>query len=151
MCPHHQRFGPDSGDFGLVGQRREQGGGARLVGGGGQRGQRDQLIDQGQVRVEGQMRFLAELVPAGPLPRECQKFCARGFSLSGSGCLSVTVFSHYLLSCCPGLSRGSAEPDFPCRSGADAACPGFPGVLCCCGRLLPDPPGIAWRAVPVCH
>jgi Transposase len=51
----------------------------------------------------------------------------------------------------PGLSRGSAEPDFPCRFGADAVCPGFPGVLCCCGRLLPDPPGIAWRAVPVCH
>jgi len=51
----------------------------------------------------------------------------------------------------PGLSRSSAEPDFPCRSGADTARPGFPGVLCCCGRLLPDPLRIAWRAVPVCH
>ena len=29
----------------------------------------------------------------------------------------------------PGLSRGSAEPDFPCRSGADAACPGYRAVL----------------------
>ena len=44
----------------------------------------------------------------------------------------VFIRNHFLAlsdAVLPGLSRGSAEPDFPCRSGADAACPGFPGVL----------------------
>ena len=66
--PRRQRLGPDPGDLGLVRQRRQQGGGARLVGGGGQRGQRDHLVGQRQVRVEEQMRFRAQLVPAGPFP-----------------------------------------------------------------------------------
>ncbi len=83
--------------------------------------------------------------------RVCQIFCARGlFAVR----FRVFIRNRFLAlsdAVLPGLSRGSAEPDFPCRSGADAACPGFPGVLCCRGRLLPDPPGIAWRAVPVCH
>ena len=84
----------------------------------------------------------------GALRRVCQIFCARGlfavrfrvFIRNRFLALSDAVLS--------GLSGGFAEPDFPCRSGADAACPGFPGVLCCRGRLLPDPPGIAWRAFP---
>jgi len=53
--PHHQRFSPEPGDFGLVRRRREQRRGARLVRGGGQRGQRHHLVGQGQVWVEGQM------------------------------------------------------------------------------------------------
>jgi hypothetical protein len=77
----------------------------------------------------------------------CQIFFARGlFAVR----LRVFIRNRFLALSdvvLPGLARGFAEPDFPCRSGADAACPGFPGVLCCCGRLLPDPPGIAWRAV----
>ena len=80
--------------------------------------------------------------------RVCQIFCARGFFAVR---FRVFIRNHFLAlsdAVLPGLSRGSAEPDFPCRSGADAACPGFPGVLCCCGCLLPDPPGIAWRAFP---
>ena len=92
---------------------------------------------------------LCELVPGGVAKaRVCQIFCARGlfavrfrvFIRNRFLALSDAVLS--------GLSGGFAEPDFPCRSGADAACPGFPGVLCCRGRLLPDPPGIAWRAFP---
>src|SRR6266568_4644340 len=43
----------------------------------------------------------------------------------------------------PVLSSGLAESDLLLLSRADAACPGFRGVCCCPGRLLPDPPGIA--------
>src|SRR5262249_54015600 len=46
----------------------EQGRRVRRVGGGGQRGQRDHLIGQRQVRVEGQVRLLTKLIPAGPFP-----------------------------------------------------------------------------------
>src|SRR6266568_9015154 len=43
----------------------------------------------------------------------------------------------------PVLSSGLAESDLLLLLRADAACPGFRGVCCCPGRLLPDPPGIA--------
>ena len=50
----------------------------------------------------------------------------------------------------PGLCCGFLEPDLPCRSRADAACPGLRGVLCfpggCC-LILAD----RVAAVPVCH
>jgi hypothetical protein len=81
----------------------------------------------------------------------CQIFCARGLFAVRFREFIPNRFLALSDAVLPGLSRGSAEPDFPCRSGADAACPGFPGVLCCCGCLLPDPPGIVWRAIPVCH
>ena len=48
----------------------------------------------------------------------------------------------------PGLFCGLAESGLPCRSRADAACPGFCGSLCYPGRLLPDPLRIAWRLFP---
>ena len=83
--------------------------------------------------------------------RVCQIFCARGLFAVRFREFIPNRFLALSDAVLPGLSRGSAEPDFPCRSGADAACPGFPGVLCCCGCLLPDPPGIVWRAIPVCH
>ena len=51
----------------------------------------------------------------------------------------------------PVLCSGLVEPGIPLLPRADAACPGFRGVCCCPGRLLPDPLRIAWRAVPVCH
>ena len=53
--PHHQRFGPDPCDLGLVRHRRQQQRGTRLVASAGQRRQRNHLIDKGQVRIEGQM------------------------------------------------------------------------------------------------
>ena len=74
--PHHQRLGPDPGDFGLVRQRRQQRRGARLVAGRGQRGQRDHLVDQGQVRVEGQMRS----------PSWYQRVRSRSHSACSSAC-----------------------------------------------------------------
>ena len=102
----------------------------------------DSPEDQLMVQFQG---MFAEYEKA---QRVCQIFCARGlFAVR----FRVFIRNHFLAlsdAVLPGLSRGSAEPDFPCRSGADAACPGFPGVLCCRGRLLPDPPGIAWRAFP---
>jgi len=48
----------------------------------------------------------------------------------------------------PGLFSGPAESDLPLLVRADAACPGYPGVCCCPGRLLPDPLRIAWRPFP---
>jgi hypothetical protein len=68
VCPHDQRFGPEPGDFGLVQQRREQGRGGRLIGGGGQRCQRDQLVDEGQLPVEGQRQLRAKLIPTVLFP-----------------------------------------------------------------------------------
>src|SRR6266567_4480839 len=49
----------------------------------------------------------------------------------------------------PGLSSGFAESDFPCCSGADAACPGYRAVLLIPGAAalsLPD----HLAAVPFC-
>ena len=66
--PRCQRLGPQPGDLGLVRKRREQGHGACLVGGCGQRGQCDHLIGQRQIRVEGQMHPGAQVIPAGPFP-----------------------------------------------------------------------------------
>ena len=63
------------------------------------------------------------------------------------------MFIRYLLfalsaAVLPGLRAASIESDLPCLLRADAACPGFCGVLCYPGRLLPDPPRIAWRPFP---
>jgi hypothetical protein len=39
----------------------------------------------------------------------------------------------------PGFPGGLAEPDLPCSTRADAACPGFPRVPCLAGRRLAWP------------
>ena len=140
--PRHQRFGPDPGDLGLVRQRREQGRGARLVGGGGQRGQRDHLVGQRQVRVEGQMRPGAQLVPAGPFPltqRPQQPLpdrrarLARGAVVVGGAVLArarrrgVAGMSTVRSSAAMWISSGSAYAGSASSAGGGGSAGGVPG------------------------
>ena len=66
---------------------------------------------------------------------ECVRYFVRGdFSLSDSGCLSVTVLSCYLMSYCPvypAVSRN--KPDFPCRPGLLLRVPVFPASCAVAG------------------
>ncbi len=68
-----------------------------------------------------------------PGPRECQIFCARGFSLSGSGCLSGTVFSRYLMSCCPVYPAVRRNRAFGAVPGLMLRVPVFPASCAVAG------------------
>ena len=65
--------------------------------------------------------------------RECQIFCARGFSLSGSGCLSVTVFSRYLMLCCPVYPALPRNRTFRAVPGLMLRVPVFPASCAVAG------------------
>ena len=64
---------------------------------------------------------------------ECQIFCARGFSLSGSGCLSGTVFSRYLMSCCPVYPAVRRNRAFGAVPGLMLRVPVFPASCAVAG------------------
>jgi len=64
---------------------------------------------------------------------ECQIFCARGFSLSGSGCLSVTVFSRYLMLCCPVYPALPRNRTFRAVPGLMLRVPVFPASCAVAG------------------
>ena len=83
--------------------------------------------------------------------RVCQIFCARGFSLSGSGCLSVTGFSRYLMPCCPVYPAVSRNRTFRAVPGLMLRVPVFPSSCAVAGACCLILRGIVWRAVPVCH
>ena len=80
--------------------------------------------------------------------RVCQIFCARGFLLSQYRMFIRSPLLALSDAAVPGLSCCLGKSDLPNRSRTDAACPGFRGVLCYPGRLLPDPLRIAWRPFP---
>jgi transposase len=63
----------------------------------------------------------------------CQIFCARGFSLSGSGCLSLTVLSRYLMSCCPVYSAVPRNRTFRAVPGLMLRVPVFPASCAAAG------------------
>ena len=94
-----------------------------------------------QDRDQGAVPAAGEQEPAGEPGRErvCQKFCARGFSLSGSGCLSVTVFPRYLMSCCPVYPAVPRNRIFRAVPGLMLRVPVFPascGVAGACCLIL---------------
>jgi hypothetical protein len=63
----------------------------------------------------------------------CQIFCARGFSLSGSGCLSVTIFSRYLMPCCPVYPAVPRNRTFRAVPGLMLRVPVFPASCAVAG------------------
>ena len=68
--------------------------------------------------------------------RECQIFCARGFSLSGTGCLSGVLCSRYLMPSCPVYPAASRNRTYRCFRGQMLRVPVFaafavvPGARC---------------------
>ncbi len=84
------------------------------------------------VRVACQVRD-QDVDCSGPAPGVCQIFCARGFSLSGSGCLSVTIFSRYLMSCCPVYPAVPRNRTFRAVPGLMLRVPVFPASCAVAG------------------
>ena len=65
---------------------------------------------------------------------ECVRYFVRGgFSLSGSGCLSVTVFSRYLMPCCPVYPAVSRNRTFRAVPGLMLRVPVFPASCAVAG------------------
>ena len=65
---------------------------------------------------------------------ECVRYFVRGgFSLSGSGCLSVTVFSRYLMSCCPVYPAVPRNRTFRAVPGLMLRVPVFPASCAVAG------------------
>ena len=86
-----------------------------------------------QLAEEAQALAAAEDLDAQALWRVCQIFCARGFSLSGSGCLSVTIFSRYLMSCCPVYPAVPRNRTFRAVPGLMLRVPVFPASCAVAG------------------
>jgi len=77
----------------------------------------------------------------------CQIFCARNFFLSGTGCLSGTLSSRYLMSLCPFYSAGPGNRTFRAVPGLMLRVPVF--FPSCSFRVpLPCPCRIIWRLFP---
>ena len=87
----------------------------------------------GKGRVERQVTIVRDHVLAG---RVCQIFCARGFSLSGTGCLSGVLCSRYLMPWCPVYPAASRNRTYCCFRGQILRVPVFaafavvPGARC---------------------
>ncbi len=70
---------------------------------------------------------------------ECVRYFVRGgFSLSGSGCLSVTIFSRYLMPCCPVYPAVPRNRTFRAVPGLMLRVPVFPASCAVAGacRLI---------------
>jgi hypothetical protein len=71
---------------------------------------------------------------AAPAGTECVRYFVRGgFSLSGSGCLSVTIFSRYLMPCCPVYPAVPRNRTFRAVPGLMLRVPVFPASCAVAG------------------
>ena len=86
-------------------------------------------------------------LPGRPAPSVSDFLCAGLFAVRYRMFIRCPLFALSAVAM-PGLRAVLAETDLPLLLRADAACPGFRGVLCYPGRLLPDPLRIAWRPFP---
>jgi hypothetical protein len=111
----------------------------------------DELTDHGGGPVRLDLRRLRKSVKSRQYLAsggECQILCARGFSPPGTGSLSATFSSHYLKFYCPVYSPVSRNPAYRTLPGLILRVRISRAIPARGGRLLPDPPRIAWRLFP---